>query len=387
MTQENDLNIKGIPLSVYLLVILGLFLSACNGIDMPKKENYRTVNGIPIVNGMNENTRISEDVITLFLSRNSSRVSELGCVMPTETNPIRFVTGDHNGNPFVSGSSTVIHMPENRYLEMVPVFAHELFHTSFCSAIELDFELRGWTDTDKNFVSDNRNISVINQNGFSLNISVDGQDFPIKGAEEMAASIFLRNEIAQFRNDQEGVTNGYGNKPTYYKPLFDQTLTFLNTKANGTITEDEMYSAMDLAVSKGTRKTNGFTIFSDELSNLIYQKGFDPGADFKVQFIETLYNWQITDPSQSSTPNDGGREIIASTLKNKGTRDLLLKLVAESIDGDEVALADLDILTSAKTKKARNEAARDITRARYKRNHPKQIEKLVKDETLYRTHF
>jgi hypothetical protein len=366
MTQENDLNIKSMPLSVYLVVILGLLLSACNGIDMPKKENYRTVNGIPIVNGMDENTRVSEDVITLFLSRNASKVEALGCEMPSEAQPLRFATGDHHGNAYVNNSSTVINIPGGKYIEMTTVVAHELFHTAFCSPTEPNFEFVGWTEEQKNFTFGDKQVSVSNQLGFTLNISIDGKEFPIKGAEEMAASIFLRNEIAQFRNEQEGVTNGYGNEPTVYKPLFDQTLAFLNTKANGTITEDEMYSAMDLAVSKGTRKTNGFTIFSDELSNLIYQKGFDPGADFKQQFIETLYNWQMSDPSQSSLPNEGGREIITTTMKNKGTRDLLLKLTAKALDGDEMALSNLDELSSAKKKKERNLIARRITQELYR---------------------
>lgn len=359
MSPENTYRTKHILLPLAFTMLVGLALSACNGIDMPDKTDYVTMNGIPIVNRMNPETRVDVGVLTNFLSRYAQTVTSQGCVLPTAEQPLRFETGDHHGNPYVSNASPVIFMPEGRYLEMIGVFAHEFHHTAFCSSREVDTLLFGWTDPNRNFVFDGNNISVLNQNGFRLSISVNGEEFPIKAVEEMVATIFLRNEIAQFKNEQEGIQNGYGNKPAYYRPLFDQTLTFLNTKANGMITEDEMYSAMDKAVAEGTGKPDGFTIFSDKLSTLISEKNFDPGDDFKQQLIKTLYIWQTTDPSQSSSQSEG-INMVTNTRSNFPAKEWMLLRMVGNGNRDELTDWYYQKLRRAPNRRLREKAYRDL---------------------------
>jgi hypothetical protein len=145
-----------------------------------------------------------------------------------------------------------------------------------------------------------------------------------------------------------------------------------------------MYETLRVGFNEGRGKSEGYTIVFNHLENLVISKGIEVREDFKSGIIQYYYSWEKM--SDQYSQSDGGNEIIASTLKNKWTRDLLFELVDEALEGNKIAWTDLNKLTSTTTKAARNKAARDITRKRYRRDHPKQVEQPVEDQTLYWTH-
>ena len=154
----------------------------------------------------------------------SSMPTVNGCVMPTPENPI-YLAGDFDGArtessdvlAYLIGDGKVIYLAKGR-----PITLHDLiheFHHAQCQALTPDSTMSGWSPTQRNFkISDDRiasldtDVNVIEQQGFSIKVQVGDDKESIDALEEMAASMFLLNEL----NSAEP---GYGTNPVSYTHL------------------------------------------------------------------------------------------------------------------------------------------------------------------------
>ncbi|HRN70885.1 MAG TPA: hypothetical protein PLS49_06930, partial [Candidatus Woesebacteria bacterium] len=200
-------------LTLAILAAIGLLLAACGSTGSGTtvlRSPVEFVNGIPISNS----SRSGVDVqgFSSFLATNIGKIQSYGCQSPTENNPIILVDGIHTDRASVVGDSRVIHLPPGEVID-IEVLVHEFKH-AFCSEPNLQFEpvTNDWSITE--FVSGTgRNIKLTGQSGLYLQVEVDGEEDFLMGLEEMSASSFLRREIAQYKNEREGVQSGYGSQP------------------------------------------------------------------------------------------------------------------------------------------------------------------------------
>lgn len=309
-----------------------------------------------------------------------------GCETITVENPV-YLAGDFDGGrtqysdtlAYVAGDGKVIYLAKGKPMNLRDV-VHE-FHHAYCQTLSLDQMMSDWVPGQKNFKITDQNVAsidtdvkVIDQRGFYLHIQVGSDEQVLTAMEEMAASMFMLEEL----NIAEP---GWGVYPGKYQDLFQLTHDYLVYYGASSVTKEEMYETLRVGFNEGRGKSEGYTIVFNHLENLVRSKGVEVREDFKSGIIQYYYSWEKM--SDQYSQSDGGNEIIASTLKNKWTRDLLFDLVDEALEGNKIAWTDLNKLTSTTTKASRNKAAREILRKRYSAKSPQIIEEQVEENPAY----
>lgn len=286
------------------------------------------------------------------------------CKFPSPYDPVLFSvdpTGKANlgSIAYVIGDSDVIYVPSEKHIEL-RILVHELFH-ALCESDIKDDLLEGWSESQKSFTTrieapqGGGQIEVEAQQGYALHIRQDGELIFLRGIGEMAASAFALPTMNEF-------DPGYSDTPTQYTELFDMTEEYLESYSGQDVDYMEMLGVLNTGFEKGRQNSQAFTIVVNELENFLRSKGVLVGEDFKTGYIEKLIEWELSNP----TSNIPSRPIMASTLKNKWTRELLEELVTDAKKGNIGALVEIEQIISAQTKEERDKRARRILGERYR---------------------